>query len=153
MGLKKLDLTKGSFEANGKEYFLQTSLTVGRFIIYQQLELEASFSLDLRTMFTELQKVRTSINEGKFLDSGIRVDNMLNGITHLHKKEPALLKICALFINTAGENLETITEQQITDKINDWKEYEVSGFFQMGLASINGFLDTYKEMQEAYTLK
>lgn len=149
--LKKLDVNASSFVANGKEYFIESNLSVERFIVYQELELQASFSLDFKTMYATLLQVREGINNGKFLDSGIKVDNLLNGITQLQTKQPNLLKMCALFMNTKEECRATITNDRIAEKIADWSEYEVEGFFVLALTSINGFTDIYKKMLQAFT--
>lgn len=149
--LKKLDVNASSFIANGKEYFIESNLSVQRFIEYQELEIQASFSIDFKTMYSTLLQVREGINNGKFLDSGIKVDNLLNGITQMQKKQPNALKMCALFMNTKDECRATITNDRIEEKISDWSEYEVEGFFVLALTSIHGFTDIYKKMLQAFT--
>lgn len=148
MILKKLDPTKTEFEANGKIYKIETSLSIERFCEFQILEKEFAYSMDFKKMFNELLELREMMNKLKFVDSAVKLENIVKGIVKIEQKEPTALKICALFINTEDEDRSIITEDMISNKIRDWKieGYEVQGFFMLALNTVNGFTDIYNEM-------
>lgn len=142
--LKRIDFTKNSFIANGKEYFIESGLSISRFCEYQILEKEAAFSTTFSGMFGELRGVYDLLNSVKFVEASVKLDNLMSGISKLQEKEPTLLKMAALFINTADEDRSTITADQITRKIEDWShEYDVRDFFTFALSTIKGFTEVY----------
>lgn len=68
----------------------------------------------------------------------------MSGIVKLQEKEPTLLKMAALFINTKDEDRASITQDQISRKIEDWsQEYDVRDFFQFALSTIKNFTAVY----------
>ena len=150
-GLKKLDPNASSFIANGTTYYIESVLSVGRFIEFQQIEQEASFGMDLTSIWKELDQIDKDMNTIKFTDAAVRIRNLKNGIVNIQKKTPSIFKLCALFINMENEDRATITDDLISRKIEDWSEYESEPFFGLALASINGFADIYKTTLAAST--
>lgn len=147
--LKRLDLSKDSFEANGKTYFIESGLSISRYKDYQILEKEAGFSMDFKGMFGELRAIYDLLNGVKFVEASVKLDNLMTGVSRLQEKEPLLLKMCALFINTADEDRRTITADQISRKVDDWaQEYDVRDFFHLALNTINGFTDIYSGVSQ-----
>lgn len=148
--LKKLNPEARSFEAGGKEYFIETQLSISRFHQYQIYEKEAGFGMSFKDMFSNLIKMREELNKVKFVDCAVRLDNLINGMAKLEEKEHTLLKMCALFMNTKDEDRGDINDDMITAKIDNWKnEYEVNGFFTLALNTVNGFFTIYKEMHQS----
>lgn len=141
--LKRIDFNKGSFVANGKTYYIESGLSISRFCEYQILEKEAAFATTFSSMFKELRAIYDLMNGVNFVAAAVKLDNLMSGITKLQEKEPTLLKIAALFINTEDEDRATITEDQITRKIQDWQEYNVTDFFSFALSTIKGFTELY----------
>ena len=147
--LKKLDPTARSFMAGGKEYFIETNLSISRFHDYQIYEKEAGFGMTFKDMFQNLLKVREDLNKVKFVDCAVRVDNLINGMAKMEEKEHTLLKMCALFMNTKDEDRGEINDDMISAKIEAWQnEYEVNGFFTLALNTVNGFFKIYAEMHQ-----
>lgn len=147
--LKKLDPTKRSFIANGKEYFIESNLSIARFHDYQILDKEAGFSMTFGNVFEALVEVRKLMNSIKFVDASVKLENLMTGMAKLEEKEHTLLKMCALYINTKEEDRGEITADQMSEKINDWKnEYEIEGFFSLALNSVSGYLENYKAMHQ-----
>lgn len=142
--LKKLDLTKASFEANGVTYYIESALSIERFCEYQILEKEAGFGMSFKKVFQHLKELHEMMNNVRFVDAAVKLDNMMRGVAKLEEREPTLLKICALFINTADEDRSTINNDMTMKKIEDWKkEYDINGFFQLALNTVDGFLEIY----------
>lgn len=147
--LKRLDLTKPRFKANGVHYNIEGGLSIERFCMYQILEKEAGFGVSFKSVFTNLQKLHSLMNNVKFVEAAILLDNMMRGVAKLEEKQPTLLKMCALFINADDEDRSTISEDMIAKKINDWKaEYDVRDFFQVALNTMDGFLEIYNNVSQ-----
>lgn len=148
--LKRIDFTKTSFIANGKEYFIESGLSISRFCEYQILEKEAAFSTSFSGMFKDLRDIYDLMNSIKFVEASVKLDNLMSGVSKLQEKEPTLLKMAALFINTANEDRATITADQITRKIEDWShEYDVRDFFNFALSTIKGFTQVYSSATQS----
>ncbi len=150
-GLKKLEQGVLKFEANGKTYVVESTLSVNRYIEYQQLEIQAGMGVDFAGMIKGIDEVIALLNKVQFVDAAIKLNNLRSGVLDIPRKEPNLLKLCALFINEENEDRATITSERISQKIEDWGEYEAQGFFALALTSINGFIDIYKQMHQAFT--
>lgn len=152
---KRIDLTKPSFIANGTEYFVQSILSISRFCEFQILEKELSFSMSFQNVFNEINEATELMNEVRFVEVAVKLDNLRRGIAKLEEKEPTALKICTLFINTKDEDLATWNNDLMTKKIEDWKAegIAIQDFFQFALNTVNGFIDTYKKMSEMTSVK
>lgn len=149
--LKKLDLENGSFIANGKKYFFEQNLSIKRYAKYQEIEKELGFSMSFKNIFDELLDIKNLMNKVNFVEVAVKLDNLTRSVAKLEEKQPIALRMAALFLNEENEDRTTITEDMINQKIEDWSEYEVEGFFQLALSSVNGFLDIYNKMHQIIT--
>lgn len=144
MELKRLDMSAQSFEANGTTYYIESGMSIERFCEYQILEKEAGFGISFRKMFENLKALHALMNNVKFVEAAVMLDNMMTGVAKMEEKEPTMLKICALFINTKEEDRSIINNDMIVKKIEDWKkEYDVRDFFTLALNTVDGFLEIY----------
>ena len=146
--LKTLDLNQRSFVANGKTYYIETGLSIMRFHEYQIYEKEAGFGMSFKSMVDELKGAYLDLNKMKAADASVKLHNLLTGVTKTAEKRFVLLKICALFMNTAEEDRTTITEDMINQKLEDWGEYDINGFFLHALSTVDGFFKIYNEMRQ-----
>lgn len=151
LNLKDLELTIGSsFEANGKKYTVSDSMSIDRFIMFEQIELEMGYGTSFAQIFDELNVIYGLMNRtnAKPMDAGVKLYNLIYGVRNLPKKKPYALRAAALFINYEGEDVRTITEQNIDEKIDDWNRegYKPDPFIQYGLSSLRGFLERYKKL-------
>lgn len=146
--LKKLDLNKKTFIANGRIYRIDSELSIKRFAEYQILEKEAGFGINFKTIFNSLKQIHKLMNEVKFVEASVKLDNLMRGVAKIDERKPTLLKMCALFINREDEDITEINNSLMEEKINDWKEYDVNSFFQFALATIDGFIEVYKNAME-----
>jgi len=147
---KRIDMTKPSFVANGKEYFITSHLTVARFCEFQILEKEVGFSMNFDKVFQEINEITELMNETKFVECAVRLDNLRRGVAKLKDKEPSVLKLCTLFVNTENEDPSTWNNDVMTVKIEDWKAegIDVQDFFTLALNSVNGFIDIYEQISK-----
>lgn len=145
--LKKLDLTKKSFEANGKRYYFEMDISTERFKEYEKLQAEIGFGVDFQTIFDRLKELYKLLNEQKFADSAVVAHNMMTGISRqLNKRINPALQLATLMINTKEEDRSTWSYELAEEKIADWKDYEVQGFFQFAVSLVNGLSDAYNEI-------
>lgn len=151
---KRIDMTKTSFMANGKEYFITSHLSVSRFCEFQILEKEVAFSMTFDNVFKEINEACElfdgSKSFGDFAQARIKLDNLRRGIAKLEDKEPSALKLCTLFINAKDEDPSFWNNDLMTQKIEDWKieGIDVSDFFQLALNTLNGFTDIYQKISD-----
>lgn len=154
---KRIDMTKPSFMANGKEYFITSFLAVTRFCEFQIFEKEFAYSTDLKSLFREINEchamLKGAMNFGTVSDVIVRLDNLQRGVARLEEKEPTALKLCALFINTEKEDPGTWSVDLMNVKIQDFKDsgIEMKDFFQLALTSQHSFIDIYNQMSDKFS--
>lgn len=143
---KKLDLTQPSFEANGKKYLIESTLSIERYAMYQDIEIESGFGMSFKDLFNNQKKAYELLNQGKMADAAVLLYNNMQGFAKLEQKEPFILKYCALFINEEHEDRTIISEDMITNKIQDWRKegYEIQPFFTLAMSSIVGYTEALK---------
>jgi hypothetical protein len=151
--LKKLPIEAGRFEANGKNYVIETGFSIERYSMYQKLQLEAGFGITFEEMVKNWEKVESYANALRFVDIAVTAHNMKRGVSKIAEREPVLLKMCALFINHEDEDRRTITDDQIAEKLVDWQTegFDVKDFFTLALNTINGFIDAWKKITQTIT--
>lgn len=144
--LKRIDLNKGVFEANGHQYHIEGALSIERYAEFQILEKEMGYGMTFKGIYDKLEKIYTQLNKLKFADAAVELNNIMRGVAKLEEREPVVLKICALFINRADEDRTTINQDVITQKIADWKAegVDMRDFFLVASNSVNGYLEIYK---------
>lgn len=144
--LKRIDFEKGKFEANGKIYTIEGGLSISRYAELQILEKELGFGFTVKSIFDKLQTMWKNQNGLRFAENAVILNDLIRGIAKVQEREPVFLKICALFMNTEGEDTRTITKDMIDAKINDWKTegLDMRDFFQAASSSVNGFLEIYR---------
>lgn len=146
--LKRIDMEKGVFQANGKTYYIEGSLSIERYAEYQILEKELGLGVSFKSLFDGLQGLWHNLNKMQFAEASVKVNDMIRGVAKLEEREPAVLKICALYFNTEDEDRTTITHDQITQKIQDWKieGLDMRDFFDHAFKLVNGFLSAYQKV-------
>lgn len=144
--LKKLNPNDRVFVANGNKYYISSELSVARFHEFQILELEAKVNLNIKDVGIKLAEIWKMKNERRYADADVALYKLIEGVEQVGHREHVLLRICALFINRENEDLGKISEDMISQKIADWAEYDVNGFFSRALNSTSGFLENYNAM-------
>lgn len=148
--LKRIDFTKPSFMANGREYFIEGQMSITRFCEFQILEKEFAFKMSFKGMYEELLNLYEKLNELKMADAVIIVNNLLNGHAKMEEREPTVLKLCTLFINERNEDRSAWSADLMTQKIEDWKIEGISmeDFFTVALSTVNGYAQISSVMSE-----
>lgn len=149
--LKTIDLNQPSFEANGKTYTIEGGLSIERYAEFQILEKELAYGLTVKGMFDKINDGYQLLNQQRFADAAVLMNNLMRGVSKMEEREPVILKICALFCNTEGEDRTVINDDMITAKIGDWKKegIDFKCFFQLASSSVSGLLEIYRSVTQA----
>jgi hypothetical protein len=146
--LKQLDLTQKEFEANGKKYFIESSLSFERYLQYQKLQIELAFEPGFYGVFEAMKKGYELCNNQKFADLAVLLHNTMAGIATVDQRRIPALDLCALFINKEDEDRAIINDDMIKQKINDWQAegLDILPFFQLAMDSIKDFRKIYSAL-------
>lgn len=151
MGTKRVDFDAEVIPANGKEYRFSRDLTIARFKELEQLEIEFYYGFDMHGMFKRLKDVYADLNKSKPADAAIKLYRVMEGVAdRVDKREPVALRIAALFLVTADEDLTKWDEEIAKQKIKDWQEegYLIDDFFTLVANALPGFLADYTSILE-----
>ncbi len=142
-----------TFTANGKKYIIEEKLSIARAIESSKIELEL-FDMNVSSFKTTLISIYNDLNGTnaektiKFADGAVKVHNLINKMNKAFTIDTMpVLRYCALFINEESEDRRIITDQMITDKINDWQEggYDLSSFFLLLLSLVKGGKEEFRK--------
>lgn len=144
------------FTANGKVYRVYSSVSIDRWEHYELLQVEAGLGRTFQQFVDTLREGLRLCNEvatGKpvFADLTVLLRDTLVGVTLIDEgRRPAILKMCALFINREGEDIRFIDEGLMESKINDWRQAGISlrFFFRFALRSIPGFYEAFTVLSQ-----
>lgn len=148
MNLKRIDFNTGQFMANGTKYLIEGELTIERYAELQILQREIALEFSYKDFYNQLQDLYQLLNQQRFADCVVKVNDLIRGHAKVMEREPTVLKICALYINAENED-RTVFNQDISNKkISDWKTEGifVGDFFTVASSSINGFLEIYQSV-------
>lgn len=149
--LQPIDImANGSFEANGKKYFLEPQISIERFRKMNEFEIELSFATTFKKHYAGLNELKTILNEARFVDGAVKLNDIMLGMHKILDKNNhhPILKYCALILNTDEEDRRAFDEKIMADKIEDWQEagIPISVFFQVALHTVNGLHPSLKDV-------
>ena len=145
MELKNVDFSKKYFECQGRKFFLSETLSFNRYRELQKLILEFGYSATFVDLFKNIKTAWDHMNALKFGDAAVTLHNVLMGIKTLEDKDDAALRMCALFINEANEDVTVFDQGKCQDKIDCWaKELDIAPFFQFAVNLIPHWMPAYK---------
>ncbi len=136
MELKKIDLTKKSFIANGVEYFIESEISIQRAVYAEAAKIELETGMNVGKQTEEWKKVYDTCNENKFADVAVTAYNNLRSFKNFYEDHSPVLRLCACYINYKDEDRRYISDDLINKKVNDWIEegFSISGFFLLSLS-------------------
>lgn len=145
--LLKIDAETKTFSANGKTYIVENSISFDRWEFYLAEQPALAFGCTIPELAQAFLQIYNAVNDNKMADIAVIARDKLKGLKEINeRKTHSALRMAALFINTADENRAIINEDMINQKINDWKMegLDVTGFFQLALHIIPGFMESLK---------
>lgn len=146
--LLKIDKETKSFQANGKTYYVEESISFDRWEKYLEFNVELGWDCTIPEMAKALGQIYNHLNDQNFADAAVLTRDKMMGLKQMsEKKIPAALKLCALFVNEEKEDRRFINEDMISKKVEDWKQegIDVAGFFQLALHIIPGYMESLKK--------
>jgi len=147
--VKKLDLSKPFFEANGKKYTVSKSLSVERWKYFEDFQALVGFGRSFDDVFQNVKKAYEALQHPKIADASVILHNILIGVKEkLDKRHHPALMICALFINAEDEDQRVYDEDIMNRKIEDWQKegYDVNDFFSLAWNLVPSFIENYKDV-------
>lgn len=146
--LKTIDINCKSFMANGNEYFIErSSISMARFIEYEKIQIELGYGVSFSQIYEHVKDIYEMCNKMEFANIAVRSYKILEGIKKFEERSIPALTLCALFINTKDEDRRVISKDIIDRKLDDWDKegLDITPFFQLAIASLQGFLPAYKK--------
>jgi hypothetical protein len=143
------------FTAGGRTYRFE-GLSVERWIKYQKLQVELAYGISPSGLFDKMRELYALINQQRFADAAVQCYNMMEGVAKLSdERTPVALQLAALICNYDGEDVTTITEVQMEEKIKHWQEagVDMTSFFPIALSSIEDISRIYSESIQSISQK
>ena len=149
MDLIRIDFEKGMLQTPTRTYFIAESLSVDRYIEFEQMQAAAAYGCTFQDIAKAWQDIKDALNKVKFVEAAAIIDNMQNALTKgAEKKNHLALRVCALFLNEVDEDIRMYKQEVIDAKINDWLESGVcyEDFFRLTVSLVPGLLAAYKQI-------
>jgi hypothetical protein len=153
--LKTIDFATGVFTANGQDYFIESELSIERAVWKEHFTLELETGVAVGKQTQDWEKAWSLCNEMKFGDLAVLCHENRQAFVKLFENKPTILKLCALFCNTADEDRRTINNTLIDTKISDWFEegYSFQSFLELALSILSVEVESLKKPTEAILAK
>lgn len=149
--LKNPGLQAEKFETwNGKTYYIQKSLSMERLAMREKLELQFSFGVSFQALFKALTDTYVLLNDRKFADAAVEIHKAIGGITNSDNQKVSAVELCKLFINAEDEDIKVYDPKVMEQKSEDWKDIDVKYFFQLAAISVQGWIQSYKELSQSF---
>jgi hypothetical protein len=149
--MKRIDFEKGSFEADGRTFYLRDSLTIERFMAFEELQTSVGLNLNFKEVFEKIKTAYEYFNGGKFADGSVVLHNLMSGVAErVDTKIHPALEICALFIVEKDEDVSTWDRAIMKSKVNAWKKegYDMQDFFSLAVSLVQGFTEIYEDFTQ-----
>ena len=91
--VKRINFNLNYFEAGGKKYHMDKTLSVERWRHFEDLQPLLMMGRSAQDIFTQVKKTYEKYNEGKYADGAVLLHNLMIGIKdHLENRyDPALM--------------------------------------------------------------
>ena len=122
-GLKVVELSPGkSFKAGNRTYRVAESFSIGRLSMISMIEEELTLFGDMADAHSIMKEAMRLFNVGLSGDAYALLKNKVETDYKNAEIMHYALRACTVFINYDGEDLRTLTNDQIKEKISDWSE-------------------------------
>lgn len=156
--VKRLDMSQGYFDANGKRYYINLNLSVSRYKSYEPITLQAAFNRDLNGILNSMTKIINSLSgqdgygmnllkaQTDSLNEAINLRSSILNFFEQSNQHPSLL-ICSLVCNVSGEDERKWSMALANEKIQDWEEEGIAmeDFFLLALNLVPTLKSIYQE--------
>lgn len=135
-----------SFKANGRTYLVESSLSIERYRIYEELSHLVAFGSNIEKTAEKFKKINDALSGPDVIGAIKEVHELSTNAFYgmgrnLAKRENEILLFCTLFINREEEDRRRWDEALAKEKINDWEEAGISidSFFLFATKQISGY--------------
>ena len=148
--LKLVDhLTK--FTANGNNYIVRDTLTLGRFQKFELMQIEVAWGTTFLNLFENLSKAYGALNGNpqRPADAAVTLYNIMDGVkANIDERVNPVLIIASLFISREGEDLRSYDPKLTEEKIEDWvlEGIAADSLFRLAFSLVNVFTPIYEEI-------
>lgn len=151
--LEKLTPKSVEFQAGGKTYFIQLDqLSVKRYEVYQVLSPKLGFGVSIGDHFNRYKNIHKALSTGNDVMGAITKSYKLayEGMQAVkdfnERKYLDVLMLCALFCNTADEDISDFNEAKMIKKCEDFENsnIHIESFFllaRLAMMEFNECLD------------
>ena len=136
---------EGPWKINGKSYSVNPTLSMARWEAYKLLQIQAAYNMDFQKMDGIIQETKEHLNKTDFFNAAVCVNDLELGLAFMQEVQPMdpVIKLCFLFINYKGEDIRTITEDEMRVK---WEDFQTAGvpwnfFLTFARNSIPGYTE------------
>ena len=152
-----IDYEKGIITGkSGKIYKIAISdISSARYTDYTIRSSLLAFNTDFETLFTRINTALNHLRFGKENAQGnaylaiTELESILKGMVNYQENQrPAVIEYCSTFCISEGEDVSVHTEQQISEKYDDWKHIPLVDFFLLSMKATPKFKEYLKEILE-----
>ena len=136
--IQKLEWTdaiaNGITGISGKKYMLESELSMDRYIKLQEYIIELTTGSTAQEMIAAVGRAYEYMQNFRAMDAGEELRRVLVSSATMAQYPHPAHKAVALLFNSTDETLEdrmAFDETKMMVKIEDWKHYGVTGFFQL----------------------
>lgn len=135
------------FDANGKTYYLQTTLSMGRYQSFKKMEMELGFNLNFKTLADKLIAAYSAANDNRFADTVVALKQTMDGIALFNENRYGIAQyVSTLFINTLEEDKSKWDKALAESKLQDWENIDSAFFLSFALAQVRSFPEKLEEI-------
>lgn len=145
---KYIEIAPGiRFTANGRNYFVSDTFSIGRLEIVNLLEEELMMFSNRSDCHSIMKKAMELLNDYKPGEAYMLLYNKIDSDQKNSRLMHYTLRMCAAYINYEGEDLSTLNEETIKQKVNDWSEegLDVRPFLHFAMSAFKELLLNYKK--------
>lgn len=136
-----------TFEAGGKVFHKASGLSLNRYGWMEDLNVELGYGRNPMDLFKDHKAAFQQLNKQEFAEAAVSLHYAMTGIARIADREPhAAVKMCMLFWNYEGEDVKTMTDDLMAEKIElvTKEGFDAAFFFTQALSNAPGLLAAYR---------
>lgn len=131
---------------SGKVYHKADSLSARRYGIMEVLNVRLGYGRTPLELFNSHKKAFGLLDKQKFAEAAVEIHTSMAGLGAIADgREHPAVAMTMLFWNAEGEDVATMTDDQLAQKVEDVLHIDVGFFFDQALTNAPGLLSAYRE--------
>ena len=151
MELKRINFESDIIELVGRsgKVYKPKELSAGRMVAWEQAWLKAQFNMTPTEQFKSLISVRESLKKTDCYTASVIIDKTLEGSARITDgKTHYMLELFACFFVTDDEDISTLNESMVKEKVADLCDYSADDLFILAGGLMPAFINAYNENKE-----